>query len=148
MQVSKLKTEVTRIKAEGAKRNRQSASDGRGVLEQVTNLQSALDDAKGGQEQLRMHAKNADMQREAASRKEAELIKEVDRLQNRLQAAEAEVDKLRQQARSLRGQRVHNRAAQADVLCPCSEILQVMATYRHGCEPAAELMFAWRYPCA
>lgn len=97
LQVAKLKSEVTRIKAEGARRHKQSASEGRGALEQVTNLQSALNDAKGGQEQLRMQAQNAEMQCEAASRKEAELSKEITSLQSKLQSAESDAATLREQ---------------------------------------------------
>jgi chromosome segregation ATPase len=99
-----LRLEVTRIKSESSRRAKQGNSDGRGVLDQVTNLQSALDDAKGGQEQLKMQARNAEMQREAAAHKEAQLTSEVNSLRIKLEAVEEEMQDLRQQAR------LHDRA--------------------------------------
>jgi chromosome segregation ATPase len=103
LQVSKLKQDVMRIKSENARKTKQGNADGRGALEQVTNLQSALDDAKGGQEQLKMQARNAEMQREAAARKEAQLTKDMAAVLHKLSEAEEETTTLRQQVRSIRG---------------------------------------------
>ena len=96
-QVSKLKTEVMRIKTDSVRKAKQGNVDGRGALEQVTNLQSALDDAKGGHEQLKMQARNAEMQREAAARKEAQLSAEVAALRTKAEDADRDHESLRQQ---------------------------------------------------
>ena len=97
--MSKLKTEVTRIRVEGKKAKQ--GHEGRGALDQVTNLQSALDDAKGGHEQLRLAARNAEMQREAAARKEAELKTELSALQMKVKRVEEEAGTYKEQVRVL-----------------------------------------------
>jgi uncharacterized protein YhaN len=99
LQVSKLRLEVTRIKAASGQKAKQGKDVGKGVLEQVTNLKSALDDAKGGQEQFKMKARNADAQREAAARKEAQLRAEAASMRAQLEASEEEMHNLRQQVR-------------------------------------------------
>lgn len=96
-QVSKLKLEVTRIRADTGRKAKQGL-EGKGVLEQVTNLQSALDDAKGGQEQLKMKAKNAEMQKDAASKRETQLRSEIAGMRGKLEAADEQLEDLRHQA--------------------------------------------------
>lgn len=97
LQVSKLKLEVTRIRTDTGRKARQGTAEGKGVLEQVTNLQSALDEAKGGHEQLKMKARNAEMQKEAVSQRETQLKSEISGMRGKLEAADEQVDELRQQ---------------------------------------------------
>lgn len=99
MQVVKLKVEVTRMKTETSRSQKLGKAEGRGVLEQVSNLQGALEDANGGREQLRMKAHNAETQRAAAQRREAQLQIEMTAVQTKLEIADEEVEKLRAEVR-------------------------------------------------
>ena len=113
VQVVKLKVEVTRMKGEASRSQKLGKAEGRGVLEQVSNLQGALDDAHGGREQLRMKAHNAEAQRAAAQRREAQLQVELTAVQTKLEIADEEVEKLRSEVRAIHG-------AQG-IACPCCD---------------------------
>jgi chromosome segregation ATPase len=95
MQVTKLKQEVMRIKAETNRKAKQSKADSRGVLEQVCNLQGHLDSSRGGQEQLRMQARHAEMQHDAAQKREGQMQAEVSAMRTKLDVADEEIEKLR-----------------------------------------------------
>jgi hypothetical protein len=95
MQVTKLKQEVMRIKAETNRKAKQNKADSRGVLEQVSNLQGDLDNSRGGQEQLRMRTRHAEMQRDAAQKREGQIQAEASAMRTKLDIADEEIEKLR-----------------------------------------------------
>lgn len=86
MQVTKLQHDVKRIRTESARKGKQK-QENRNVLAQVENLQSELNAAQGGQEEMKMKAHAMDMKLEAASRREGELKGE-------LQGAKEQVNRL------------------------------------------------------
>jgi chromosome segregation ATPase len=101
MQVTRLKQEVMRIKADTNRKAKLSKTDSRGVLEQVSNLQNDLDNSKGGNEQLKMRARHAEMQRDAAQRRESQTQAEISAMRTKLDVADEEIDKLRCEVRKV-----------------------------------------------
>lgn len=61
------------------------------VLEQVTNLQSALDKANASQEQQKTKTMHTEKQREASLRREVQLRSKIDALKGKLEKAEKSV---------------------------------------------------------
>jgi chromosome segregation ATPase len=97
LQVTKLQQEVTRIKTESNRKVKHKAEN-RNALEQVENLQNALNAAHGGQEELRMKAHAVERQKEAAVQRETKLKAElgtarekIENLKNALQKEEYKV---------------------------------------------------------
>lgn len=88
LQVENLQQEVSRIKADTIKKSKVSKLDGAGVLEQVTNLQSALDKANASQEQQKSKTMQTEKQREASLRREVQLRNKIDALKGKLERAE------------------------------------------------------------
>lgn len=88
--MSKLQQEVSKIKTDTDKKGKKPVEDRR-VLEQVTNLQSALDKAHVCHEQQKTKGQLTEKQREASARREAQLRSRVDALKVKLDKAEKSV---------------------------------------------------------
>lgn len=96
-QVTKLQQEVKRIRTESARKGKQK-QENRNALEQVENLQSELNAARGGQEEMKMKAHAMDRKLEASADREAKLKTEllcareqVDSLQNEVYKQQSKV---------------------------------------------------------
>jgi DNA repair exonuclease SbcCD ATPase subunit len=92
VQVTKLQQEVKRIRTESARRGKPK-QENREVLQQVENLQSELNAAHGGQEEMRMKAHAMDRKLEAAASREAKLKTELQCARDKADNLQMEVQK-------------------------------------------------------